>query len=238
MWMSMRLAAALDRAQADRAEACSPASARRWRSTGRASARRSSSSRRSNAMAATASSPTTSWSGSIARRRSTASGRAPATSSASMSCAPCSASRTRSRCLPRRVAQARGADARLDPFVDEVERRLADRQRFEPIARRIVEMMAFALQGSLLVRHSDTRLPMRSARPGSMETGAGLLAPCRTVLDTRRSWIAPASFPAEATTPTLRVGTSLAALSPIRLLGICDRPHAGRLCRTLTTAFA
>lgn len=50
--------------------------------------------------------------------------------------------------------KARGADGRLDAFTDEVERRLSKLNEFEPVARRVVEMMAFALQGSLLVRYS------------------------------------------------------------------------------------
>jgi putative acyl-CoA dehydrogenase len=53
------------------------------------------------------------------------------------------------------VAQARGADARLDVFADDLARRLADSAELEPIARRVVEMMAFALQASLLVRYSS-----------------------------------------------------------------------------------
>lgn len=52
------------------------------------------------------------------------------------------------------IRKARGADARLDSFTDEVERRLQNLAEFEPVARRVVEMMAFALQGSLLVQHS------------------------------------------------------------------------------------
>jgi putative acyl-CoA dehydrogenase len=52
------------------------------------------------------------------------------------------------------VAQARGADARLDAFADDLARRLADPAALEPVARRVVEMMAVALQASLLVRHS------------------------------------------------------------------------------------
>jgi putative acyl-CoA dehydrogenase len=54
----------------------------------------------------------------------------------------------------REVRKARGADSRLDAFTDEVERRLRKLNEFEPVARRVVEMMAFALQGSLLVRYS------------------------------------------------------------------------------------
>jgi putative acyl-CoA dehydrogenase len=52
------------------------------------------------------------------------------------------------------IRKARGADARLDSFTDEIERRLANLSEFEPVARRVIEMMAFALQGSLLVQHS------------------------------------------------------------------------------------
>jgi putative acyl-CoA dehydrogenase len=52
------------------------------------------------------------------------------------------------------VRLARGADARLDAFTEGLERRLTNLNEFEPAARRVIEMMAFALQGSLLVRHS------------------------------------------------------------------------------------
>jgi len=54
------------------------------------------------------------------------------------------------------VREARGADARLDSFTNEVERRLGKLSEFEPVARRIVEIMAFALQASLLVRYSTS----------------------------------------------------------------------------------
>jgi putative acyl-CoA dehydrogenase len=52
------------------------------------------------------------------------------------------------------VRLARGGDARLDAFTGALERRLANLDEFEPAARRVIEMMAFALQGSLLVRYS------------------------------------------------------------------------------------
>ena len=52
------------------------------------------------------------------------------------------------------VRLARGVDARLDAFTDGLERRLTNLNEFEPVARRVIEMMAFALQGSLLVRYS------------------------------------------------------------------------------------
>jgi putative acyl-CoA dehydrogenase len=52
------------------------------------------------------------------------------------------------------VRQARGADQRLDVFTDDVERRLTKLGEIEGVARRVIEMMAFALQASLLVRNS------------------------------------------------------------------------------------
>ncbi|MFD6286106.1 acyl-CoA dehydrogenase family protein [Streptomyces sp. NPDC060205] len=55
------------------------------------------------------------------------------------------------------LALARGADARLDAAVGRLKdqlRDLSDRQGFESGARRLVELMALTLQGSLLVRHA------------------------------------------------------------------------------------
>jgi putative acyl-CoA dehydrogenase len=54
------------------------------------------------------------------------------------------------------VAKARGANTKLDAFADDLECRLANPAVLEPIARRVVEMMAFALQASLLVRYSSS----------------------------------------------------------------------------------
>jgi putative acyl-CoA dehydrogenase len=54
------------------------------------------------------------------------------------------------------VNQAKGADARLDAHLLEVERQFSDDPlTLESRARRVVESMALALQGSLLVRHGD-----------------------------------------------------------------------------------
>ena len=52
------------------------------------------------------------------------------------------------------VDEAAGADRRLDAFVAALREELADVESIEPRARRIVERMALALQGSLLVRHA------------------------------------------------------------------------------------
>ena len=54
------------------------------------------------------------------------------------------------------VAKARGANARLDAFTDDLTHRLANPTGLEQVARRVVEMMALALQGNLLVRHSSS----------------------------------------------------------------------------------
>jgi putative acyl-CoA dehydrogenase len=52
------------------------------------------------------------------------------------------------------VDEAAGADARLDAFVQDLRAELADPEAIEVRSRRVVEKMALALQGSLLVRHS------------------------------------------------------------------------------------
>src|SRR5205823_6407139 len=52
------------------------------------------------------------------------------------------------------VDEAAGADARLDAFVTRLRGELADGEALEARARRVVEQMALALQGSLLVRHA------------------------------------------------------------------------------------
>src|SRR5262245_44791450 len=53
------------------------------------------------------------------------------------------------------VAKGRGANAQLDEFATDLGKRLTDHAGLEPVARRIVEMMAVALQASLLVRYSS-----------------------------------------------------------------------------------
>ena len=52
------------------------------------------------------------------------------------------------------VDLAAGADPRLDTFVARVREEFADLESVETRARRIVERLALALQGSLLVRHA------------------------------------------------------------------------------------
>jgi putative acyl-CoA dehydrogenase len=53
------------------------------------------------------------------------------------------------------LRQAEGADARLDAHVKKLESQFSDPATLESRARRVVEGMALALQGSLLVRHGD-----------------------------------------------------------------------------------
>jgi putative acyl-CoA dehydrogenase len=52
------------------------------------------------------------------------------------------------------VELAAGADARLDHFVTRLRAQFADHEAIETRARLVVERMALALQGSLLVRHA------------------------------------------------------------------------------------
>src|SRR5262249_3591174 len=52
------------------------------------------------------------------------------------------------------VGLAGGADPRLDAFVDDLRREVGDFDAIERRARRLVERLALALQGSLLLRHA------------------------------------------------------------------------------------
>ncbi len=74
------------------------------------------------------------------------------------------------------VEQASGADARLDAHVEKVKRQFSDPATLEGRARRVVEGMALALQGSLLVRHStpavaDAFCASRLGEEGGLEYG-------------------------------------------------------------------
>jgi putative acyl-CoA dehydrogenase len=53
------------------------------------------------------------------------------------------------------IAEAQGADRRLDAFAASVQDELADLSEIESRARRLVERMALALQGSLVIRFGD-----------------------------------------------------------------------------------
>jgi len=52
------------------------------------------------------------------------------------------------------LARSRGADARLDRWVAELQQEFADRTDLEYRARRIVDRMALAIQAALLVQHA------------------------------------------------------------------------------------
>ena len=52
------------------------------------------------------------------------------------------------------IRAARGGNKHFDDFVSRLERELADSSQLEARARRIAELLALALQGSLLVRHA------------------------------------------------------------------------------------
>jgi putative acyl-CoA dehydrogenase len=69
------------------------------------------------------------------------------------------------------VQLAAGADARLDAAIGRLERELAEPD--ERSARRLLELLAVALQGSLLVRHgapevADAFCASRLDRPGGV----------------------------------------------------------------------
>jgi putative acyl-CoA dehydrogenase len=53
------------------------------------------------------------------------------------------------------IDESAGAEPRLDAFVADLQKRLSDLTDAELRARRLVERMAIALQGALLVRHGD-----------------------------------------------------------------------------------
>jgi putative acyl-CoA dehydrogenase len=53
------------------------------------------------------------------------------------------------------LEESRGADKRLDAFVDGLKSEFANRADLEIRARRLTEKMALAFQGSLMVRHAD-----------------------------------------------------------------------------------
>jgi putative acyl-CoA dehydrogenase len=74
------------------------------------------------------------------------------------------------------VRQAQGADARLDAHVQKLEGQFSDPATLESRARRVVESMALALQGSLLVRHgapavADAFCASRLGGDGGLEYG-------------------------------------------------------------------
>jgi putative acyl-CoA dehydrogenase len=74
------------------------------------------------------------------------------------------------------VELARGADERLDAHVEALKGELSDFEQIEARARRVVEAMALALQGSLLVRHApqpvaDAFCGSRLAADGGLEYG-------------------------------------------------------------------
>jgi putative acyl-CoA dehydrogenase len=74
------------------------------------------------------------------------------------------------------VKQAEGADARLDEHVKKLERQFGDPATLEMRARRVVEGMALALQGSLLVCHgapavADAFCASRLGGDGGLEYG-------------------------------------------------------------------
>ncbi len=76
----------------------------------------------------------------------------------------------------RELEQSRGADRRLDAHLDGLKDQFSDPATLESRARRVVESMALALQGSLLVRHgaaavADAFCASRLGRDSGLEYG-------------------------------------------------------------------
>jgi putative acyl-CoA dehydrogenase len=74
------------------------------------------------------------------------------------------------------VGEAKGADARLDAHIGKLEGQFSDPATLETRARRVVESMALALQGSLLVRYgapavADAFCASRLGGDGGLEYG-------------------------------------------------------------------
>jgi putative acyl-CoA dehydrogenase len=90
------------------------------------------------------------------------------------------------------VELAAGADQRLDDHIARLKRELADFEQMEVRARRVVEAMALALQGSLLVRHAPNQVAdafcgSRLDTAGGLEYGtlpAG--AGCKAIVERHR----------------------------------------------------
>jgi putative acyl-CoA dehydrogenase len=90
------------------------------------------------------------------------------------------------------VGEARRADKTLDCVVQDLRTRLAEPSSLEPVARRVVETMAFVLQASLLLRHStnevaDTFCRTRLAGDRGYAFGTIPSGPCtRSIIDRAR----------------------------------------------------
>ena len=81
------------------------------------------------------------------------------------------------------VGEAAGSDPRLDEFTQTLKVELtSDPETLESRARRIVERMALALQGSLLTRHGDPAVAdgFSSSRLGGEHGGAFGTLPAET----------------------------------------------------------
>ncbi|MHA7838554.1 MAG: acyl-CoA dehydrogenase family protein, partial [bacterium] len=88
------------------------------------------------------------------------------------------------------VGRAKGSDERLDRFVDGLERELRDPEDLEYRARRVVEKMALALEGSLLVRFGAPAVAEAFCASRLGESGRGWLygdlppgVDCRAIID-------------------------------------------------------
>ena len=56
------------------------------------------------------------------------------------------------------IRAARGGNRHFDHFIERLEREMANAEQREERARRLAELLALALQGSLMVRHAPTEI--------------------------------------------------------------------------------
>lgn len=91
------------------------------------------------------------------------------------------------------IGAARGANAHLDRAADWLRTATSNRERMEPMARRIVERLALCLQASLLQRHSSrfASWPTPFVLRGWAAIGAMPLARSAPTSSSRRSSSAP-----------------------------------------------
>ena len=85
------------------------------------------------------------------------------------------------------VSLAQGADSRLDAHVERLKSQFADPATLESRARRVVEGMALALQGSLLVRERPPAVADAFCASRLAGDGAWSTARCRPGATSRRS---------------------------------------------------
>jgi putative acyl-CoA dehydrogenase len=94
--------------------------------------------------------------------------------------------------LTRELSRSRGADRRLDAWIDLTLRELQDGDHLEYRARRLTERLALALQGGLMVRHAPPAVADAWCRSRLTDAGGAAFGTLPTDVDTHailaRAW--------------------------------------------------